>query len=141
MLASIVYFSIVLLISVYLFLSTFPTLPENPMTSVLYLRTSVDDTIVNNNITYDNVDSISEIGLTELNDIDSSSRDDKPPPPPPVICRIAPAACNPNKYVCPQNYDPYCGCDGKTYENYCTSRYNFCNRTSKKGTCAELADV
>ena len=141
---------LLLLISAYLIVSMLPFLLDtNPSSKVVNLRNTqetIDTDIMfgNENITTDNIDTLFSSGIYKLNNsIDTSSHLETKSylssAAVAVICRISPDKCNPNNYVCPQNYDPYCGCDGKTYENYCTSRYIYCNSNSKKGCCSGVA--
>lgn len=53
-------------------------------------------------------------------------------------CRIPDAAgvCARKARFCTQNYDPVCGCDGKTYGNGCTARAAGVN-VLHEGACAD----
>ena len=50
-------------------------------------------------------------------------------------CIIDPKDCNPLHLVCVFDFEPVCGCDNKTYENKCVSRYYGCNRYWTDGEC------
>jgi hypothetical protein len=135
---SLVYVSTILLlfISAYLIVNMIPIIPDNSPSSNVVNLSNTQETM-NADITTDTL--LSNGFYTLNNSIEASSQLDAKtylPSVVAVVCRISPGQCNPNNYVCPLNYDPYCGCDGKTYENYCTSRYIYCNSNSKKGCCS-----
>lgn len=149
---SLVYVSTILLlfISAYLIMNIIPIISDNnPSSKVINLRNTQETTDTNimfdnENITTDNIDTSLSSSIYTLNnsiDTTSSHLEEKTylPTVVAVVCYISPGQCNPNNYVCPLNYDPYCGCDGKTYANYCTSRYIYCNSSSKKGCCSGVA--
>jgi hypothetical protein len=135
---SLVYVSTILLlfISAYLIVNMIPIIPDNSPSSNVVNLSNTQETM-NADITTDTL--LSNGFYTLNNSIEASSHLEAKtylPSVVAVVCRISPGQCNPNNYVCPLNYDPYCGCDGKTYENYCTSRYIYCNSNSKKGCCS-----
>lgn len=140
---SLVYVSTILLlfISAYLIVNMLPIVSDNnPLSKVFNLSNTqetmnTDIMFDDENITTDNIDTLLSSSFYTLN----NSIEAYLPSVVAAVCRISPGQCNPNNYVCPLNYDPYCGCDGKTYENYCTSRYINCNSNSKKGCCSEVA--
>ena len=135
---SLVYVSTILLlfISAYLIVNMIPIILDNSPSSNVVNLSNTQETM-NADITTDTL--LSNGFYTLNNSIEASSQLEAKtylPSVVAVVCRISPGQCNPNNYVCPLNYDPYCGCDGKTYENYCTSRYIYCNSNSKKGCCS-----
>lgn len=142
---SLVYVSTILLlfISAYLIVNMLPIIQDNSPSSNVVNLSNTQETM-NTDIMFDNenitTDTLLSSGFYTLNNsIEASSHLEAKTYLPSVVaavCRISPEQCNPNNYVCPLNYDPYCGCDGKTYENYCTSRYIYCNSKSKKGCCS-----
>jgi len=142
---SLVYVSTILLlfISAYLIVNMLPIISDNNPSSKVFNLSDTQETM-NTDIMFDNenitTDTLLSSGFYTLNNsIEASSHLEAKTYLPSVVavdCRISPGQCNPNNYVCPLNYDPYCGCDGKTYENYCTSRYIYCNSNSKKGCCS-----
>jgi hypothetical protein len=144
---SLVYVStiLILFISAYLIVNILPIISDNNPSSNVVNLSNTQETI-NTDIMLDNgtitADTLLSSGFYTLNNsIEASSHLEAKTYLPSVVaavCRISPGQCNPNNYVCPLNYDPYCGCDGKTYENYCTSRYIYCNSNSKKGCCSEV---
>ncbi|HEX4955147.1 MAG TPA: Kazal-type serine protease inhibitor domain-containing protein [Thermoanaerobaculia bacterium] len=56
---------------------------------------------------------------------------------PPGACFGAAGSCEAKPEICPQIFDPVCGCDGKTYGNDCT-RKSAGVRLAHKGECGAV---